>query len=112
MPNEKIKRGMITEEIKKLSKELLGAEISQLELRLLPYVQYTVMNGGNIIRNRINKQENQILKRWQKKGWLKMFSGIDSIEIQITKEFWNQINQILWLGYASQCELISEGGES
>ena len=33
-------RGMLTEEIKAKSSELFGYEISKLELRLMPYVQY------------------------------------------------------------------------
>lgn len=35
-------RGMLTEEIKAKSSELFGYEISQLELRLMPY--YSIRN--------------------------------------------------------------------
>ena len=33
-------RGMLTDEIRAKSKELLGYEITQVELRLMPYLQY------------------------------------------------------------------------
>ena len=37
-------RGMITDEIKQKSIELLGYEVSQQELRLIPYVMYCLVN--------------------------------------------------------------------
>ena len=38
-------RGQITDEIKAKSKELLGYEIDQKELRLMPYVQLSIFSS-------------------------------------------------------------------
>ena len=38
-------RGQLTDEVKKVSKDKLGYEISLDELRLMPYLQYCLMNG-------------------------------------------------------------------
>ena len=49
-------RGQITDEIKAKSKELLGYEIDQKELRLMPYVQCVMMNEQVIEPRKINEE--------------------------------------------------------
>ena len=34
---------------------------------------------------------------WRKKGWIE--GGVEGL--RITKEFWDAINEILWLGYVA-----------
>lgn len=47
-------RGMLTEEIENKSNELFGYKFNQRELRLLPYVQYCVLNNMNISPDKVN----------------------------------------------------------
>ena len=88
-------RGMLTDRVKKKAKELLGYEITQKELRLMPYIQYTMMNEQKIDIRRVNGEEREILSRWRKKGYIE--GGASGLSI--TKQFWDAINEILFLGY-------------
>lgn len=88
-------RGMITPEIQEKARELLSDELYQSELRLMPYIQYQMMNEQRINPNQINAEERKILSRWREKGWIS--GGASGLEI--TKHFWDAMNQILWLAY-------------
>ena len=63
-------RGMITDEIKQKSIELLGYEVSQQELRLIPYVMYCLVNDDNIDMRKVNNAEREILMKWKEKGFI------------------------------------------
>lgn len=91
------KRGLLTEEIKAVSSDLLGKEITQAELRLMPYVQHCLMNGQVIDPQRVNSSEREFLSDWRKRGYIE--GGASGISC--TKEFWNAISAILWLGYVA-----------
>ena len=90
-------RGKLTQEIKDKAQEVLGVEITQEELRLMPYIQYTMMNDQKIDPNKVSSEERGILKYWKLQGWIE--GGATGLAI--TKEFWDAINQILWLGYVN-----------
>lgn len=89
------RRGQLTERIKLKSQELLGYEISQVELRLMPYVQYQMCNGQKIEPKNINLEEREIISKWRNKGYID--GGVSGLGI--TKEFWDIINEIIFLGY-------------
>ncbi len=91
----KQERGQLTERIKLKSKELLGYKMNQTELRLMPYIQYVMTNEQRIDPNHINKEEREILSKWRK---AKHIEG-GATGLQITKEFWNIICEIIMLGY-------------
>jgi len=93
-------RGELTSKIKKMSKELLGYEIDKTELRLMPYIQYQIMNEQKLDPNKMNKDDRDILQKWREAGHME--GG--ALGLSITKDFWNKINEILWLGYASYRE--------
>ena len=86
---------MLTEEIENKSNELFSYKFNQRELRLLPYVQYCVLNSMNIEPNKVNGEERLILQKWAQLGFLES----PSTELRISKEFWDGMNEILWLGY-------------
>lgn len=89
------KRGQLTDRIKIKSKELLGYEITQLELRLMPYIQYQMINSQVINPNNVNSDERNILSKWRKQNHIEGGSS----GMCITKEFWDIISEILFLGY-------------
>ena len=89
------KRGQLTERIKTKSKELLGYEIDQIELRLMPYIQYQMCNEHKINPNNINSDERKILSKWREAGHIE--GGASGLGI--TKDFWDIINEIIFLGY-------------
>ena len=64
------KRGQLTQRIKEKSKELLGYEITQTELRLMAYAQYTLVNSQRIKREHTNEEDREILASWVEKGFV------------------------------------------
>jgi len=89
------KRGQLTNRIKKKSKELLDEEITQIELRLMPYIQHVMINNQKINPDHINGEERQILSKWREKGYIE--GGASGLTI--TKEFWDILCEIIFLGY-------------
>jgi len=97
---EKQLRGQLTNRIKEKSKEILGYEISRTELRLMAYVQYVMVNEQKINPNMCNRDDRKILQKWRKKNFID--GGI--LELSITKEFWDAMCEILFLGYVDLSE--------
>ena len=89
------KRGQLTDRIKEKSKELLGYEITQIELRLMPYIQYQMTNEQKINPNNINTDEKKILQKWRNNQHID--GGASGLKI--SKHFWDIICEILFLGY-------------
>jgi len=89
------KRGQLTDRVKEKSKELLGYEIEQVELRLMPYIKYQMMNEQKLNTNVINGPERKILSKWRELGHIE--GGASGLKI--TKAFWDIINEILFLSY-------------
>lgn len=91
-------RGALTAEIVAKAKELLGVDgFTVRELRLMPYVQYVMMNDQRIEPRRVNEEERQILSRWRERGWIT--GGASPMTVR--KDFWDAMSEILWLGYVS-----------
>lgn len=90
-------RGALTPQIQEIAKKHLGREISSRELRLMPYIQYEAMNSQKIDPNKMNAEERTIWQSWKKQGWVD--GGMTGIGI--TKDFWDTMNEILWLGYVA-----------
>lgn len=90
-------RGMVTEEVQAKAVEVLGEEISTVEFRLMPYIQYTLMNGKQLDPRNLNDQEWCMIDKWVQEGRL----TIEDRKINATKEFWDALNEMMWLGYAS-----------
>ena len=90
-----MKRGMITDEIKQKSIELLGYEVSQQELRLIPYVMFCLLNNANVDIGKVNNAEREILMQWKEKG----FIDSPSSDLVMSKEFYDAANQLIFIGY-------------
>lgn len=90
-------RGMLTEEIKVMAKELLDIEIDITQLRLMPYVQYCVMNVQNIDPNHVNNMDREALSKWRKDGLIK--GGASTLSV--SKKFWDAMSEILWHSYVN-----------
>ncbi|WP_109078944.1 hypothetical protein [Aggregatibacter kilianii] len=97
-------RGILTYEIMAKSKELLGYEITQEELRLMPYIQYCVLNDQNIEPFRVNSNERKILTGWRYKDYI----SAPSSDLKISKFFYDAICELLWMGYVASVERDKE----
>ena len=104
---ESQKRGQLTDRIKAKSIELLGYEISQTELRLMTYAQYTLVNDQRLKPQHISEDEREVLSKWVNKGFV--VEGIsvrkgrpamsEGVKFKVTKQFWDYMLEIIWLGY-------------
>ena len=88
-------RGQLTEEIKAKAVELIGREINQVELRLMPYLMHCAMDRANIDPRRIAQHEREALSKWQQEG----FIDSPSADFTMTPEFWNVCCALAWVGY-------------
>ena len=59
-------RGGLTDKIQELAKEYLGREITQKELRLYPFIDYCIKNGGYMDRQKLDSEELDILHSYKK----------------------------------------------
>jgi len=88
-------RGQLTEDIQKLAKDFLGRKITVRELRLYPYLDYVMKNNQKIEPNRLGQEEREVLSVLRKEEHVE--GGASGLSM--TKEFYDYINQVLWLGY-------------
>lgn len=88
-------RGVLTEKIQSIAKEKLGREITVLELRLMPYIQFVMMNEQKLDIRKINEKEKKILHQWRLEEYIE--GGASGMSI--TKEFWDAMCEILFEAY-------------
>lgn len=91
-------RGILTEDIKQISKKFLGREISQKELRLYPYIQFCLMNDRRLDPRRVDQEEREILSLLREEGHIE--GGASYNSLGCTYAFWRYISRVLWLSYA------------
>jgi hypothetical protein len=89
-------RGELTSRIMQEAKELLGYEITQEELRLMPYIMHLLINSMSIDPRKINAVEREILSKWRHAGY---FYGGASDPVEVSSKFYSILCRILWLGY-------------
>ncbi len=89
-------RGCLTPRVAEKARELMGRDITQAELRLMPYIHFVMMNEQRIKPEKIVQEEREILSQWRKAGYL---DGGAGDRMTITEEFWNILCAILLLAY-------------
>lgn len=89
-------RGVINDEVREVCRRAFGTELSLTQLRLLPYLQYTLMSTREIDSRKINEDELFILAEWSELGYLQ----IVGLQLEVTKKFWDAMNDVLWVAYA------------
>lgn len=90
-------RGTITEEIKE------KYHMTTKEFRLIPYVQYLLVNQMPIDPQKIDAEERIILQNWRNRGYL-TFSMREPLTVN--REFWDIMNNFLWDCYVLHIEDI------
>lgn len=93
-------RGQLTRAVADKSRELIGREVTLTELRLIPYVQYCMLNEGYLEPRQINRDEREVLSQWREEGHLLAGGASKSVRLETTKAFWDFMNEMLWLAYA------------
>lgn len=89
-------RGILTDAIKAKYPTL-----TLKKLRLLPYLQYLIMNSMPVDPAKIDSEERAILSDWRDKGYI---SYSITEPCACTRTFWNMMNDILFDTYALELE--------
>lgn len=73
----------------------------------MPYLQYQLVNEQRLKPEHLNEDDREILSNWVRKGYI--LDGVneckgrpmmsEGVKLKVTKEFWDSILEILWLGY-------------
>ena len=90
-------RGKLTPELERVWRERTGRELTTEELRLTPYIQHVMLNDRKLDPAKISPGERAILQEWREAG----FIGGGMTGLGMTREFWESICEILWIGYAT-----------
>ena len=88
-------RGSLTEKAQEIAKKFLGREITVVELRMYPYIQYVMMNDQKIDPIKCNQEDREVLALLRKAGHIE--GGASGL--RITKEFWDYLCGILFETY-------------
>ncbi len=92
-------RGQLNDEVQKIAEKELGRPLScRAELRMLPYLDFLMKNEQRIDPRKINSEERVILQELKKQGHIR--GGVCGLSM--TKEFYDAIQQILWIAYVVQ----------
>lgn len=97
-------RGAISPAIQQRWQEFFGTEVTVRGLRLLPYIDYVMKNDRRLDPNHINQEEREILSAWRKTGHVD--GGASGMSV--TKEFYDFMQEILWLGYVNYDDIALE----
>lgn len=90
-------RGMLTPAREEKIFEATGCRFRQAEIRLMPYLQYLVVNSMKLDPTRVSQKDRQIIAQFRSKGWL---SGGASEPVTVSRDFWDIMNECLWVCYA------------
>lgn len=101
-------RGYLTDDVREKAEAYLGRDFTTTELRLYPYIQYCVMNGGEIDRSKISDDESTYLKYLIiEKHMIRRHPN----SFYPTREFWMFMNDILADTYVELAEDIERDEE-
>lgn len=95
-------RGVLTDRVQQVAQTHLGREISLTELRLIPYIHFTMTNTQRLCPSRITPEERAVLQTWREAGWIE--GGASGLAV--SEGFWEAMNAVLWVAYVDY-----EGGD-
>lgn len=80
-----------------ISKEKLGYEINQDEIRFIVYMTYEQVNGAKLNPKKLRWDEIIIFDKYFKKWWI----TLEEDKFFCTKEFWLIIQEIIYHSYVN-----------
>lgn len=92
-------RGMLTDKIQAEAKNFLHREISQKELRLYPYIDYSIKNGcQGWSYEKLDTAEIKILNMLDKEQHI----CYSPEKVIVSHEFYDYMQKVLALGYVEE----------
>lgn len=99
------KRGMLTEDAKKIYSDFTGKELTQGILRLIPFLHYVVTNNHKIDPGKnINAEERKTLSEFHNAGYISrhMNAGNGMVSVEITDyQFYEMMSKLLFVSYVN-----------
>lgn len=95
-------RGILNDEIISIATPFFNSDFTTKHLRLLPYIDYCLKNGGKINLASINKEEYFIIDEWEDKKFITLNKNNCNIIITCSKEFYDIMQQIMWISYVEK----------
>ncbi len=89
-------RGELSHPVANIARNRLGYEITQRELRLMPYLCHILVNSQEIDKRKVNDEELRYINNWLDKGWL-YFDGAGFLQAE--KVFFMHMQEIIYYGY-------------
>lgn len=87
------KRGCLTPKLEEMN-------LTQTEVRLIPYVHYCNINSQSIDVSKITHEEMDIIDKWVEEG--RISNDVFDKKFSVTHEFWDLMNEVLWEAYANK----------
>ncbi len=88
-------RGELTKEVQEIAQERLGRDITLQELRLIPYVQFVMVNEQVVSRHKMTPDGYVILDKWEKEKLI----SLNGPCVEISKLFWDFVCEVLYWAY-------------
>lgn len=89
-------RGMLTNEIQEKAKAFLGREISVRELRLYPYIDFSIKNNcQGWSYTKLLSEEISVLNRLLEEGHL----AYSPEKVIVSRKFYSYMQEVLAIGY-------------
>jgi hypothetical protein len=88
-------RGEYTAEVAAYMESFLGRPSSRVELRLIPYLQYVMVNEQKLDPLKLNAEERDVIALLRDAGHVE--GGMTGF--RVTEEFWNFMCGVLLIAY-------------
>lgn len=103
----KPKRGHVTESAAEYYRDTFHRELTQDELRLMPYMQYVVMNEGLIERSKVNDKELRIITDLITMRLIateRVHGKVGAYRLGVTEKYWQGMCNVLAMTYLWRAE--------
>lgn len=90
-------RGKLTEEVQIKANTFLHRDITLMDLRLYPYIDFCVKNFHKIDKNKINSDERKILTQLVEEGHITWGDGL----IDVSRPFYDYLQDVLYVAYVA-----------
>lgn len=90
-------RGVFSEAERGSADAVLGRQLTEGELRLMPYLIHCAMDQQPVDRSKITPDEKEILKDWTERGICRCYPF--NVPVAATKEFWRLMADAVFDAY-------------
>lgn len=90
-------RGQVTPDTDRIATAFLGRPLTQVELRMIPYIDYVMKNAQAIVPAKVNTEERRFLSFLRKQDHIEGGAA----GMAVTREFYDFMQEILWFSYVA-----------